>query len=462
MAPLMLQGQYMPESHMLPQTWHRQQVSREQVPPIAALPCPAPSNGVPSQHQSWGEAPTFSNNSFTWGSTLPMHPSIVSDPDYHPLRNNDLCYNHMAVQNTMTKDGNEYGGQISWLAPRPNVVPRGVSLNGSDLESNSSLSPKGYLETDSFSPVSFPDQASSSRDWNGYPTSVPSMKESSPKCTSSGPYLVSAPAQTDQGVSKVDFSGFPMMGMGIAMSTIEPAGSNYQGGELGGSPDDNPQIGSEYSCSHGSSPGVSPWYLTPYSPATSGLPSLGRHLHLNDVSDNSSPGSSYSPGNSCARQQTRPWSDNRVCLPAQPKFQDRFQVPRSADAHTERKLNDDLLIQGKKDGLTYKEIRRKMVGDKPAESTLRGRYRSLTKARKDRVRKPVWTKQDIELLDRFVEQELDRIDSTLAYPQALSLDQKLVKVQWKKVAENIDEQGGSYHFGNSTCKRKWLEVNNGS
>ena len=70
--------------------------------------------------------------------------------------------------------------------------------------------------------------------------------------------------------------------------------------------------------------------------------------------------------------------------------------------------------------------------------------------------------EQIELLNEFVEQEFDRIESAFSYPQALSLVQKLVKVQWKKVADYIDEQGGSYHFGNSTCKRKWVEVNQGS
>jgi hypothetical protein len=65
----------------------------------------------------------------------------------------------------------------------------------------------------------------------------------------------------------------------------------------------------------------------------------------------------------------------------------------------------------------------------------------------------------IDLLNQVVEREFDRIESNLQNPNSLSFDQKLVKVPWKKVAEFIDEQGGSYHFGNSTCKRKWLEVN---
>ncbi|KAF2270924.1 hypothetical protein CC78DRAFT_610973 [Lojkania enalia] len=121
----------------------------------------------------------------------------------------------------------------------------------------------------------------------------------------------------------------------------------------------------------------------------------------------------------------------------------------------QRKFEDDILLEGKRAGLTYKEIRKKMK-TKVAESTLRGRYRSLTKARRDRVRKPVWTDEDVRLLKEIVCSELDRIDSTGHYPPADS--QTLTKVSWKKVAEFIAENGGSYHFGNSTCKKKWTEI----
>ena len=33
------------------------------------------------------------------------------------------------------------------------------------------------------------------------------------------------------------------------------------------------------------------------------------------------------------------------------------------------------------------------------------------------------------------------------------------KVSWKKVAQYIWTHGGSYHFGNATCKKKWREIN---
>lgn len=32
------------------------------------------------------------------------------------------------------------------------------------------------------------------------------------------------------------------------------------------------------------------------------------------------------------------------------------------------------------------------------------------------------------------------------------------KVPWKKVADYIWENGGSYHFGNATCKKRWLKI----
>jgi hypothetical protein len=55
-----------------------------------------------------------------------------------------------------------------------------------------------------------------------------------------------------------------------------------------------------------------------------------------------------------------------------------------------------LLIEWKRAGLSYKDIKR-MGGFKEAESTLRGRFRTLTKAKEHRVRKPKWLKSDVSL-----------------------------------------------------------------
>ena len=31
-------------------------------------------------------------------------------------------------------------------------------------------------------------------------------------------------------------------------------------------------------------------------------------------------------------------------------------------------------------------------------------------------------------------------------------------IPWKEVAQHIFDHGGSYRFGNATCKKKWMDV----
>ena len=78
-----------------------------------------------------------------------------------------------------------------------------------------------------------------------------------------------------------------------------------------------------------------------------------------------------------------------------------LQVPLTTAVQAQRVEEDKVLLEGKQNGLTYKEIRKKMR-TRVAESTLRGRYRSLTKERKDRVRKPVWTPKDVSVKIYYV------------------------------------------------------------
>lgn len=52
------------------------------------------------------------------------------------------------------------------------------------------------------------------------------------------------------------------------------------------------------------------------------------------------------------------------------------------------------LIESKRHGLSYKDIKR-LGGFKEAESTLRGRFRTLTKTKDQRVRKPRWHDKDV-------------------------------------------------------------------
>ena len=35
---------------------------------------------------------------------------------------------------------------------------------------------------------------------------------------------------------------------------------------------------------------------------------------------------------------------------------------------------------------------------------------------------------------------------------------KSVRIPWKQVSERIYNRGGSYRFGNATCRKKWDEI----
>lgn len=67
---------------------------------------------------------------------------------------------------------------------------------------------------------------------------------------------------------------------------------------------------------------------------------------------------------------------------------------RSNDLGRRDNSRDQQLLDLKKSGLSYKEIKEQYHFPE-AESTLRGRYRTLTKTREDRVRKPEWKPDDV-------------------------------------------------------------------
>ncbi|KAI0542200.1 hypothetical protein GGR58DRAFT_526283 [Xylaria digitata] len=119
------------------------------------------------------------------------------------------------------------------------------------------------------------------------------------------------------------------------------------------------------------------------------------------------------------------------------------EVP-SSSADIEREAKNRFLVESKLAGMTYREIRRQ-GGFTEAESTLRGRFRTLTKNKEQRVRKPEWRDKDIRLLKKAV-RKLAKGDKSSA------------RVPWKQVATYIYEHDGSYHFGNATCRKKWDEL----
>lgn len=78
---------------------------------------------------------------------------------------------------------------------------------------------------------------------------------------------------------------------------------------------------------------------------------------------------------------------------ALPESQSPQSSAFSAEA-MQRSKQDEYLVQAKQKGMTYKDIKRE-GNFKEAESTLRGRYRTLTKPKTARVRKPEWKPSDV-------------------------------------------------------------------
>ncbi|KAI1104203.1 hypothetical protein F4804DRAFT_332497 [Jackrogersella minutella] len=114
-----------------------------------------------------------------------------------------------------------------------------------------------------------------------------------------------------------------------------------------------------------------------------------------------------------------------------------------AITHGGRAVKDEFLVRSKRAGMTYREIRRK-GNFIEAESTLRGRYRTLTKDKDARVRKPEWLDNDVRLLKKAV--------------RKLNKETTPGKAPWGQVADYIAKNGGSYQFGGATCHRKWKEL----
>jgi hypothetical protein len=89
-----------------------------------------------------------------------------------------------------------------------------------------------------------------------------------------------------------------------------------------------------------------------------------------------------------------PYRLNQYIVPSTPTDRDLFQAERSGKAPWHRDTKNAFLIECKRRGLSYKDIKR-IGGFKEAESTLRGRFRTLTKSKEQRVRKPQWHENDV-------------------------------------------------------------------
>lgn len=118
-----------------------------------------------------------------------------------------------------------------------------------------------------------------------------------------------------------------------------------------------------------------------------------------------SPGvvSPTTPGKSDQGRPRKPLRESRPASPIAPtcRRRTRTSTPEPANAQTvsnpapdNRAAMDDFLVRSRLAGKSYRDIRR-LGGFTEAESTLRGRFRALTKRKEERVRRPEWSAVDV-------------------------------------------------------------------
>jgi hypothetical protein len=326
------------------------------------------------------------NQGFASNSALQLPPHIVSGSDCFVHSNNELVYHRMASQELVGKGGTAFGGRLPWFPPRPTEFGYDLSANRSNPDTNNSYSPKSFISESQCSQMSpfTPEPVANAADWGCYAApSYAGAKVSSPKDMTG--------AVEDAAI--MDYSGLPRYG---SVSSPTPAGNGHYFNGMPMVYGVPRQHDPEISSSQGNSPEVSPWFPDDLGAC---MPYRPRELQVNGASINSAPTNNQPNGHqehseddeNDTSREAAVWNRARTSYRPQERLQDDFPSQQAQDT---RKEDDAILLRGKKDGLTYKEISKKMH-TKCAESTLRGRYRALTKARQDRVRKPVWRETDV-------------------------------------------------------------------
>ncbi|UPX13898.1 uncharacterized protein EKO05_0004394 [Ascochyta rabiei] len=426
------QRSFRPEEQIQPAQWSMSQ---------ECIPLSMSGNSMRAQHQLWGQLPAFSN-SMMW-SELHTDPLIMSQTDHPMFANGDLSYSQIARQNALGRTGVDLDSSLYWPSSGMNNLHRTNTAPSSNEDLLlSPVSPFSDAKH-TYSPGPESDQITSVRGSVSYPTG---MK------VSSSPDFVPATPQLGSMLPYQPGSAAIQNDLGFAMA---PAGA-FQLGSAAKPAHSATPCGSDCSCEHlqSTSPNKTPWHPPGYGVETSAMiqdiPSQVLPTPWNDLG----PKSSMTFIDRSMRQRQPQWSNKSSGVPAQGHFETRFMAPSTAGEKARRASDDEVLLQMKQDGYTYRDIRR-ALHRKVAESTLRGRYRSLTKPRKMRVRAPKWTEVDITLLKRYVQEEFDKLDVT--HP-SLETKQKPDKIPWMKIVETIATTGGTYKFGAATAKKKWVEL----
>lgn len=359
--------------------------------PQECIQPPLSNNTIYRPNQLWEQLPAY-GSSMIWNG-LPNEPLTMSKTDHSMLEHGDLLYNQHARQNALGKTGMDFGENSFWASNGLTDNHPGAMVPKS--EADILLSPVSPFSDAKhmYSPGPDGDQTSPGCDAASY-TLTPSMKaSSSPDFIPLTP-LSGSMGQHQPGSTTVHNGfGFPVSPVGTWPLIGSTDAANVE------TPCSSEQA---YEHSQASSPGSAPWYPPGYrakQPAmvqstTSHQMSPPRDGHSN----NRGPSSYMTFVDRNTRQRQPQWSNTRNGVPAQGHFETRFIAPMTAGEKAQRATDDATLLQMKQDGFTYKDIR-KALRSKVAESTLRGRYRSLIKPRKERVRAPKWTEIDVSIAE---------------------------------------------------------------
>lgn len=336
------------------------------------------------QNQMWAQLPTFDSS---WGG-LPTELFIMPELDHSMLANSDLLYNHNARQNTMSKNAMDVDGPSFWGSNGMNNLHRSNLMPSP--EADILLSPMSpFSDTKhTYSPVSDCDQLTPGRCSASYTTSPGAVK------VSLSPSFVPSMVQSRTAIPQQTESTLIQNGFGLA---VAPAVALHTGKAVEAA-DNMTQYSPERSHEHSQSisPGMTPWYPPGYTNRSSAMIQSSPPYQFGTPPTDHRPNSFLVFNDRNLRQRQAQWSNTSAGVPTQSHFQTRFMAPSTADTIAQRKADDETLLQMKQDGYTYKDIR-KALRHKVAESTLRGRYRSLTKPRKQRVRRPEWTEIDVSV-----------------------------------------------------------------
>jgi hypothetical protein len=335
--------------------------------PQWSMPQTSPSDHMmPTRIQLRGQQ-AVSGNDMIW-SELPNE----QHTDESMLSNHDLLYSHDANQHGLTK-ATDFGNSSFWL---PNSMV------------NAAASPSADILLSPASPFSDVNQTYSSG--SEYSQATPSHSTTDYGAKVSSPGLAPPTPQ----------SVFQQHGLGVSMTSAGgfPVSNTF---------DDTTMYSSEHSYeqSQSSSPGMTPWFPPGYICEKAAIAQDPQDQQADMLLFDRRPNPYLAPPDRSSRQRQEQWS-NKNAVPSQSHFQTRFMAPPTDSEKAQRSEDDKILLEMKSDGYTYKDIRKKL-GRKVAESTLRGRYRSLTKPRSARVRAPKWQEVDVRIPDVDVDNLAD-------------------------------------------------------